>query len=85
MDLVAGACAVVFGFDGGDAIAVHFRQPVLLRGCCESIEPSGACLKLMGIRSYPLEAFSVCVFAFVFWPAQQNLWGDSGSGSRPKL
>ena len=20
-----------------------------------------------------------------FWPPQQNLWGDSGSGSRPKL
>ncbi len=31
----------------------------------------------MGIvESYP---------GFIFRPLQQNLWGDSGSGNRPKL
>jgi hypothetical protein len=38
--------------------------------------------RLPGVSVKPRVCFQLRIF---FWPPQQNLWVDSGSGSRPKL
>jgi hypothetical protein len=71
--------------DSVRSILRQIKGGLYVRGCYYVISMSEDVLEAFGARLSSSRDIFESTFDEIFTPPQQNLWGDSGSGSRPKL